>query len=307
MVVHRHSPVTHQKLGLCLLLLAIAFSFANSAYAQPSAIPPIVSPDWLKQKLVDAAVIVLDIRNDEQYKKGHIPGAINVPTNLWAVTKDGLSLELPAEEELRDLIGKSGMDAASHVIVVNRIDTDFSRADATRVAWTLHVAGLDHVSILDGGYNRWVKEKKDVATDGVIPQSGTYIQEMNPSSFASKAYVLSRLNKATIIDSRTPEDYFGISSPPGHIKNAVNLPTPWMFKNDGTFRTAEDLGAMASSVLGANKSREVIVYCGVGGYAAAWWFVLTQVLEYRNVKLYDGSMEEWIKDSAAPVNKYGWR
>jgi thiosulfate/3-mercaptopyruvate sulfurtransferase len=307
MVINRHSPATHHKLSLCLSLLAMALSFANSVYAQSSTIPPIVSPDWLMQKLLDPAVIVLDIRNAEQYTKGHIPGAINVPQNQWAISKDGLSLELPYEDALRELVGKSGMDAASHVIVVNRIDTDFSRADAARVAWTLHIAGLDHVTILDGGYNRWVKEKKDTVTDTVVPKSGTYIQEMSRASFASKAYVLRRLNKATIVDTRTPEDYFGISSQPGHIKNAVNLPTPWMFENDGTFRKAEDLGAMASSVLGSNKSKEVIVYCGVGGYASAWWFVLTQVLGYRNVKLYDGSMEEWIKDSAAPVRKYGWR
>ncbi|UCE53572.1 MAG: hypothetical protein JSV31_30770 [Desulfobacterales bacterium] len=32
-----------------------------------------------------------------------------------------------------------------------------------------------------------------------------------------------------------------------------------------------------------------------GGYASSWWFVLTQVAGYNNVKLYDGSAQEWIR------------
>ena len=63
---------------------------------------------------------------------------------------------------------------------------------------------------------------------------------------------------------------------------------------------------MAEGVIGPPKSKEIIVYCGVGGYAAAWWFVLTQVLGYPDVKIYDGSMEEWIKDTDAPVSAFTW-
>jgi thiosulfate/3-mercaptopyruvate sulfurtransferase len=56
---------------------------------------------------------------------------------------------------------------------------------------------------------------------------------------------------------------------------------------------------MASGVIGESahpRSQEIIVYCGVGGYASSWWFVLTQVLGYENVKIYDGSAQEWAKN-----------
>jgi thiosulfate/3-mercaptopyruvate sulfurtransferase len=52
---------------------------------------------------------------------------------------------------------------------------------------------------------------------------------------------------------------------------------------------------MAAGVVGGPRSQEIIVYCGVGGYASSWWFVLTQVLGYENVKIYDGSAQEWAK------------
>jgi len=64
---------------------------------------------------------------------------------------------------------------------------------------------------------------------------------------------------------------------------------------------------MARGVLGAGASKkEIVVYCEVGGYAATWCFLLSQLFGYENVKLYDGSMEEWIKDPSAPVSIYSW-
>ena len=41
--------------------------------------------------------------------------------------------------------------------------------------------------------------------------------------------------------------------------------------------------------------------CGVGGYASAWWFLLTRLLGYDNVKFYDGSAEEWTREPANPL------
>jgi thiosulfate/3-mercaptopyruvate sulfurtransferase len=282
--------------GLFLMIPAAVFSrdFA-----------PIVTTDWLAQNLNDPKLVLFDIRNPEQYKKGHIPGAVNMPLNAWAITNNGLSLELPSEETLRDLLGKSGVDGSS-VVVVNRTETDFSRADATRVAWTCIVAGATKVAVLDGGYSKWIKEKKTVTTDTTMPKSAVYSGAQNRSTVASKSYVLSKLGKSIIVDTRLPEDYFGITSKPGHIQGAVNLPAPWAFAADGTFRSEMDLRAMATGVIGTKKSREIIVYCGVGGYASTWWFLLTQMLGYRNVKLYDGSMEEWIKDSNAPTHTFNW-
>jgi thiosulfate/3-mercaptopyruvate sulfurtransferase len=117
---------------------------------------------------------------------------------------------------------------------------------------------------------------------------------------------LSKLGKSILLDNRKPEDYFGKTAKPGHIKSAVNLPTPWIFADDGAFVKEEDLQAMAAGVLGAKRRKEIIVYCGVGGFSSTWWFLLTQILGYPNVKLYDGSMEEWMKDSRAPVSTYTW-
>jgi len=292
------------KTKFASFLLILSCCAAATVWARD--ISPIVSTDWLSQNLDNSRLVVLDIRAAAQYKKGHIPGSLNTPLSAWAVPRNGLTLELPSDEALRDLLGKSGIDPSSRVVVVTRIDTDFSRADATRVAWTIMLAGVKNVAVLNGGYNKWVSDHKAVSTETANAIPKTYAWKMDRSLLAEKKYVLGRIGKSILVDARTPEDYFGMTSKPGHIKSAVNMPTPWVFASDGTFIKEEDLRAMASGVLGTSKSKEVIVYCAVGGYASTWWFLLTQVLGYQNVKLYDGSMEEWIKDPTAPVSTYAW-
>jgi thiosulfate/3-mercaptopyruvate sulfurtransferase len=292
------------KMKIILLLTIISLCIGVAFSRDVSAI---VSTDWLSQNLGNSKMIVIDIRTAAQYGKGHIAGAINVPFSLWAISNNGLSLELPSDQALRDLLQRSGIEDSSIVVVVNRAETDFNRADATRVAWTCLIAGVKNVAVLDGGYEKWINDKKNVSTDSVIAKSSAKTITISRSAIASKEYVLSRIGKAVILDTRVAEDYFGKTAKPGHIKSAVDLPAPWAYATDRTFIKEEELRAIAAGVIGTDKSKEVITYCQVGGFAATWWFVLTQVLGYQNVKVYDGSMEEWLKDPKAPVSTYSWR
>jgi thiosulfate/3-mercaptopyruvate sulfurtransferase len=291
------------KNGFCLVIFLLIIS---EAIAFSRDIAPVVSTDWLAQNLQNPNLVILDIRNPDQYKKGHIPGSINSPFENWAVERNGLSLELPSDEALRDLLGKSGIRSGSIVIVVNRNETDFTRSDAVRVAATCTIAGVRNAAVLDGGYTRWRKESRPLTTEPANERSAAYDGTVDRSSFVSRDYVLSRIGKSIIVDARTPEDYFGLGSSRGHIKSALDLPTPWVFNAEGLFNKPELLRAMAEGVVGKNTSSEIIFYCDVGGYASVWWFLLTQMFDYRNVKIYDGSMEEWIKDPKDPVIPYSW-
>jgi hypothetical protein len=58
---------------------------------------------------------------------------------------------------------------------------------------------------------------------------------------------------------------------------------------------------LAGCIIGTSKSQEIIVYCGVGGYASTMYFMLSEVLNYTNVKVYDGSAQEWTSDMSLPV------
>lgn len=290
--------------------LLLIMSLPIPAVSLARDVAPFVSTDWLEQNLSLPKLIVIDTRAPGEYRKGHIANTVNLPLSSWAVNRNGLFRELPADSDLLAIIGSAGIKEDSTVVVVGKGESDFDRADAIRVAWTLLIAGVKNASVLDGGYAKWLKEKKSASSEQTAPAAGEYSAKINQSAIVSKSYVLGRIGKSIIVDTRTPELFFGMTTEiwapkPGHIKSAINLPTPWVFK-DGILKSINELEGMANGVIGENKSQEIIVYCGVGPYAAVWCFILTELLGYKNVKLYDGSMQEWVMDPAGPVTIFSW-
>ncbi|MEM4517124.1 MAG: sulfurtransferase [Desulfurococcaceae archaeon] len=276
-------------------------------------IPPLVSTEWLNANLHDPSLVVIDIRSPSEYEAGHIFRSINIPfapVSKWSVIRNDLLLELPNAEDLFKTIGDAGIDENSKVVIVGKTDNTFALADAARVAFTLIYAGVKNVAILNGGINKWIQEKREITREIIETQAKKYVGEILSHMVVSKEYVLSRIGRAIIIDARDPDVYFGVNIEPfapsrGHIPTAKNLPAPWIWNKDGTYRSEDELRNIVSNIIPNTKS-EVILYCGVGGYATAWWYVLHEILGYENVKVYDGSWQEWIKDPNNPVSVYKW-
>jgi thiosulfate/3-mercaptopyruvate sulfurtransferase len=289
-------------------------------------IDPIVSTQWLRDNKSFPNLVILDVRAPDNYAKGHIPGAVNVPGlgnfYLCLFAPDcGLWMEVPEEGALLTTIGNAGITGDSLVVVVGRTVDPFAAyavADAARAAITLLYAGVKNVALLNGGYDKWAAEGRTTSTVAVKPTAVTYTGAVNQAMLVSKDYVADKIGKSTIVEAREPDIYYGIIQEPwtvraGHIPSAKNLPAPWFwaFAKDkkgvmtyGTWKNAHVIREMALAVLGEDASQEIIVYCGVGGYASPVWFALTQMIGYTDAKIYDGSMQEWTADPNAPVVKY---
>lgn len=290
--------------------------------SHPRNIPSIVSTNWLKGNLHRKNLVVLDVRKPELYSAGHIPGAINVPEGEWYVNDPFTVpfstpwMELPPEEELFELVGDVGITSDSPVVVVGSTSGSlnpmtplalYGVAGTDRVAITLLYAGVRNVAILDGGYEKWVADGYSTESGTVTPTPVTYMGEVDETMFVSIEYVENRIGESVIVDARDPEVYCGDVHEPwntqdGHIPTAKNLPAPELFniKEDGagnavyiTYKKMGTLKEMVSNAVGNNKNKEIIAYCGVGGYSSAAYFVLSEMLEYINVKIYDGSAQEW--------------
>jgi len=133
---------------------------------------------------------------------------------------------------------------------------------------------------------------------------------VDSGTWVSTEYVKHAIGRAVLVDGRDSEDYFGVavdtfSDMRGHIPTGRCLPAIWLWEADGTYKPTDLIANMVAGVVGGDKEQEVITYCGAGGYASLWWFVLTQVLGYTNVKIYDGSMEAWV-DEGNPIVAYSW-
>jgi thiosulfate/3-mercaptopyruvate sulfurtransferase len=286
------------------IMVVITFLLLLPCLSSARVMEPVVSTDWLQQNL--SKVTVVDVRKVEEYKAGHIPGAVNVFYGTWAIKRGDLLNELPADDDLKDVLSSAGIEPGSLVVVVGKVDAPTDRVDSSRVAWTLKYAGVENVSLLSGGYNKWVNDKRPVSTDAVKPRSKAYKGKFNKEYLIKKNEVMSRLGKALIMDCREPDFFNGkkkldFVARLGHIKGAVDLPTSMMYAQDATYKSKEDLAAVATPVVGADLSKEIITYCDTGKFCTAWWFMLHELLGYKDVKVYDGSMMEWAKDPAAPV------
>lgn len=293
------------------------------------SIDPIVSTGWLASVVASvegappaatsaprSAPVIVDIRSADDYAAGHIPGAVSAPFGLvsaWAVSGE-LTLELPRAEDLFKAIGDCGIRADSPVIVVGTIEEPgepmYPRADPVRVATTLIYAGVEDVAVLAGGYPKWVGEGLPTTAEMSAPTPILYKGAVDDGMFVSTEYVETSLGRAVVVDGRDADQYFGaavdvFAGRGGHIPTARSLPLIWVWQPDGDYREKDVIARMAAGVVGDDKEQEVILYCGVGGYAGAWWFLLTQLLDYADVKIYDGAAEAWAKEGN-PFVEYSW-
>ena len=128
--------------------------------------------------------------------------------------------------------------------------------------------------------------------------------------------MLSRIEEggaAAFVDVRSPEEFRGDKLAPdhlpqeqaqvgGHIPGAANVPWAKAAKDDGTFKSADELRELYEGA-GATPDKEIIAYCRIGERSSHTWFVLRELLGYGNVKNYDGSWTEYGSLVAAPVEK----
>ena len=292
-------------------LLFGGFSCNSADSSSARMIDSVVSTEWLNTNSGTENLVILDIRSIDAYAAGHIPNAINepfvVPFSAWITMRDDLLLEIPDTADLLAAIGALGITSNSWIVVVTEPNAGeppyYGLSNATRVAMTLIYAGLEQVAILDGGYPKWVADGFATTTDVPAVTPVTYDIAVNEGIFVNIDYAHEHIGEVTIIDARDADVYFGVTVEPfaaknGHIPSASCLPAPWIWDENEdetyTYKSIATLQAMASGVVGESKTQEVIVYCGVGGYASSWWYVLTEVLGYNNVKLFDGAAQEWV-------------
>lgn len=291
---------------MLLMPLAAMAKDVAPVKAAARALDPIVSTDWLEKNLKNPDLVIVDVRKVEDYKAGHIPGAVNVFYGSWAIKKGELLNELPPADDLADAIGNAGIGANSLVVLVGKTEKVPDQFDMTRVAWTLKYAGVKNVAILNGGQDQWVREKKPLSQDMVKAKAKPFKAEWNKGFFVDKAYVLSRLGKAAIVDTRAPNFYGGKEKLPfvpklGRIKGAVNLPVGQLYTPEGLYKAKAELAPLAEKAVGNDLAKELILYCDTGKTCTSWAFVLTEMLGYKDVKVYDGSTQEWLGDPSAPM------
>jgi thiosulfate/3-mercaptopyruvate sulfurtransferase len=171
--------------------------------------------------------------------------------------------------------------------------------------------------MLDGARYRWAEEGRPLVT--AVPPPSAPVQYKPASRSESmriwRDEVVAALGKPgkVILDARSPEEYSGerVGGPGGpdigalrygRIPGARHLYFEDLLTANKSFKPANELKALIEA-RGATPDKDIIAYCRMSHRATVMYFVLTQLLGYRQVRIYDGSWTEWGNLVGVPIER----
>ncbi len=266
---------------------------ANST--EKNSILPVVSVKWLKDNINNPNLVLIDVRKEEIFKKGHIKNAINLPTFKYLFNKD---YNMPKLSFLKNTFSNAGIDENSLVVVYG----DDALIWAARLYWISKVLGHEKVGLLEVGYSNSLKNMIPLSTEIYKPKKTNFIPTVNNTILKTKLDVLMALKKDIIIDGRPTDFYNGLKSHAkryGHIPSALSYPGSSNYVQTKTSSKMKTFSELEEFYKNLPKDKKIILYCEDGADAALNYLVLNH-LGY-DASVYDGSWLEWGNDYKLPI------
>ncbi len=293
-----------------LLVLVTVLAAVLPVAAQDDALEEvIVNADWLEERLEDANVRVIEVSViPGVYERGHIPGALNFVWHTDFV--DTLQRDIVSADRFQDLVRTAGINEDTTVVLYGDNNNWF----AAWGAWIFNLYGFEDVRLLDGGRVKWEADGRTFSTSATSYDEGNFVVENIDAELRSRLTdvleIVEGESAGVLVDIRSAAEYNGeifapegiqeLSVRAGHIPGAVNVPWGQNVREDGTFKSIEELRELYAG-LGIDGSTPIVTYCRIGERAALTWFVLNQLLGY-DVSLYDGSWTEYGNVVGVPIS-----
>ena len=273
------------------------------------------TPHEVDQLMKKGKVVLIDIRDEEDYQESHISGAVNIPDIFYYLsmtTTEGLE-EL--HQKFADHLCKIGLSQEKTVIVYE--DAYDSRyGGSCRGYWLLRYLGHEKVGVLDGGFSAWDEDGLPVDAESVVPEPAEFVVRPHPEILATKRDMIEVLNNpgpVKLLDNRDKIEWVGKSSSPygvdfaprkGRIPGATWIEWYEFLERDGSipyFKNADQIRELCAQH-GLFPDDDIIIYCFKGARASNT-FVALKEAGFKKVRNYFGSWNEWSRDPALPINE----
>ncbi len=279
--------------------------------AAPRTLPTaLVTVEWARAHLDDPQVRFIEVDVDTAaFETGHLPGA--TAWNWRTQLTDPVRRDLASREDLQELLRAAGVSDDTTIVLYGDNNNWF----AAWAYWQLRYQGLDTPRLLDGGRRKVESEGLPLTSEAaaLVPGTVTLPSVTREELRAYRDQVLDGIGSPDrgLIDVRSPEEFSGELAAPahlpqeaaqrrGHIPGAINVPWSSTVREDGTFKSLEELAALYAS-RGIRGDQEVVAYCRIGERSSHTWFVLKELLGYPNVRNYDGSWTEYGSLVGVPI------
>ena len=241
-----------------------------------------VTHSWLKENLDSPDLIILDTRPKIAYSYGHIPNSISLTVEqIIKISPEGAHLA-PEPNVASQLLGELGIDNVKTVVVCG----DLMDPSVFRVAWTLQYLGQQNTKVLDVGIGTWQNLGLGMNRVQKKPTATTFVPKIqNIRIEAQELY--SMIGKITILDARSPQEYFG-----GHLPGSILFPFTDGIGQDGKLLDSQESLTNLFLQKDIPKNQELICYC-MHGHRASSLYYQAKLAGFEDVRLYDGSFIDW--------------
>jgi thiosulfate/3-mercaptopyruvate sulfurtransferase len=260
-----------------------------------------VSPAWLSDAR-DRKLLVVDCEHPATFECGHIPSAQSLGLATTGL-KDPRSLGVIDQRVFAQVLALLRVEEDSTLVFYD----DDRGLKSTRAWWVFHHFGFpkDQLKVLDGGWKQWLADMNQAETGPPVPTKATapfWNSVKDSGALVNLAAVKKGLADGTtqFVDARTPAEYSGVNpngnARAGHVPGAVNFDwtTAVSDVEGGRFLSKAVLDDVVSNLYKLRKDAPVVTYCQRGIRAAHTAFVLSEVLGFSDVKVYEDSMAEYL-------------